>query len=60
MATTLVRPRRGRLIAGVCAGIASRFGVSRSAVRAAFVISCVLPGPQILVYLALWVLMPSE
>jgi phage shock protein PspC (stress-responsive transcriptional regulator) len=60
MATTLVRPRRGRLIAGVCAGIASRFGVSRTGVRAAFVISCVLPGPQILVYLALWVLMPSE
>jgi phage shock protein PspC (stress-responsive transcriptional regulator) len=60
MATTLVRPRRGRLIGGVCAGLAQRFGVSRSVVRLAFVISCVLPGPQILVYLALWVLMPSE
>jgi phage shock protein PspC (stress-responsive transcriptional regulator) len=58
--TTLVRPRRGRLIGGVCAGLARRFGASRTVVRAAFVISCVLPGPQILVYLALWVLMPSE
>ena len=58
--TALVRPRRGRLIAGVCAGIARRFGFSRTAVRAAFVISCVLPGPQILVYLALWILMPAE
>jgi phage shock protein PspC (stress-responsive transcriptional regulator) len=58
--TALVRPRQGRLIGGVCAGIARRFGLSRTGVRAAFVISCVLPGPQILVYLALWVLMPSE
>jgi phage shock protein PspC (stress-responsive transcriptional regulator) len=58
--TALVRPRRGRLIAGVCAGLARRFGVSSTAVRLAFVISCVLPGPQILVYIALWVIMPPE
>jgi phage shock protein C len=58
--TALVRPQRGRMIAGVCAGLARRFGLSKSAVRLAFAISCVLPGPQILVYLALWVIMPSE
>jgi phage shock protein PspC (stress-responsive transcriptional regulator) len=48
------------MLGGVCAGLARRFGLSRTAVRLAFVISCVLPGPQILVYLALWVIMPSE
>jgi phage shock protein PspC (stress-responsive transcriptional regulator) len=48
------------MIAGVCAGIADRFGVSRTLVRALFVISVVLPGPQVLVYIALWVLIPSE
>jgi phage shock protein PspC (stress-responsive transcriptional regulator) len=58
--TALVRPRRGRLIAGVCAGLARRLGVSSTAVRVAFVISCALPGPQILLYLALWVIMPQE
>jgi phage shock protein PspC (stress-responsive transcriptional regulator) len=58
--TALVRPRRGRMLGGVCAGLARRFGLSKTAVRLAFVISCVLPGPQILVYLALWVIMPSE
>jgi phage shock protein PspC (stress-responsive transcriptional regulator) len=58
--TALVRPRRGRMLGGVCAGLARRFGLSKTAVRLAFVISCVLPGPQILVYLALWVTMPSE
>ena len=56
----LVRPRQGRWIAGVCAGIADRFGVSRLLVRLAFVASIILPGPQIVVYVVLWVLIPSE
>ena len=56
----LVRPRKGRWIAGVCAGIADRYGVSRFGVRALFVVSVVLPGPQFLVYIALWVFIPSD
>jgi phage shock protein PspC (stress-responsive transcriptional regulator) len=56
----LVRPRRGRWIAGVCAGIGDRFGVSANVVRAIFVASIILPGPQFVVYLALWILIPSE
>jgi phage shock protein PspC (stress-responsive transcriptional regulator) len=56
----LVRPRRGRWIAGVCAGIADRFGVSRFGVRALFVVSLILPGPQFLIYIALWVFIPSD
>ncbi len=58
--TALVRPRRGRLIAGVCAGLARRFGMSPTGVRALFVVSLLLPGPQILLYLALWIVMPQE
>jgi phage shock protein PspC (stress-responsive transcriptional regulator) len=58
--TSLARPRRGKLIAGVCAGLARRFDVSPTLVRVLFVISCVLPGPQVLLYLALWILMPAE
>lgn len=60
VATRLVRPRRGRWIAGVCAGLADRFGMSRAVVRALFVISIVLPGPQFVVYIALWIAIPSE
>ena len=56
--TTLVRPRR-RVIAGVCAALADRFGMSPNVVRLLFVLSCVLPGPQFLVYLVLWVMIPS-
>jgi len=59
MAGTLTRPSN-RMIAGVCAGLANRFGMSPGTVRLLFVLSCLLPGPQILVYIVLWVLMPSE
>ncbi len=48
------------MIAGVCAGIARRFGWSPGVVRLVFVLSCLLPGPQVLVYLILWVLMPAD
>jgi phage shock protein PspC (stress-responsive transcriptional regulator) len=56
----LVRPRNGRFMAGVCAGLARRFGMSAGVVRLLFVVSVLLPGPQVLVYAALWILMPSE
>ena len=56
----LVRPRRGRIVAGVAAGLARRFGMSATAVRVLFVLSMLLPGPQILAYLVLWIIMPKE
>ena len=56
----LVRPRRGKVIAGVAAGLAQRYGLSPTLVRVMFVVSIVLPGPQILAYLALWMIMPKE
>jgi phage shock protein PspC (stress-responsive transcriptional regulator) len=59
MSTALVRPR-DRMIAGVCSGLARRFGMSPTTVRLLFVISCLLPGPQFLIYIALWIIMPSE
>ncbi len=60
MASTLTRPRHGKVIAGVCAGLAERFGLSPFVVRLAFVLSCILPGPQFIAYLALWVIMPRR
>jgi phage shock protein PspC (stress-responsive transcriptional regulator) len=56
----LYRPRDDRWIAGVCAGLARRFGVSSGTMRLLFVLSCLLPGPQFLIYIVLWALMPSE
>jgi phage shock protein PspC (stress-responsive transcriptional regulator) len=58
--TALTRPRDGRIIAGVCAALARRFNTQPSIVRLVFVLTCFLPGPQILLYLALWIILPSE
>lgn len=60
MSNKLVRPRDNRMIAGVCAGLARRFGMSTGLVRLLFVLSVLLPGTQVIVYLILWLLMPNE
>ena len=56
----LRRDSHHKVIAGVCAGIARRYGLSRAGLRIAFVISCVLPGPQFIAYLLLWILIPED
>jgi phage shock protein PspC (stress-responsive transcriptional regulator) len=56
----LRRDTRNAVFGGVCAGIARRYGLSRNGLRLAFVLSCALPGPQILAYLLLWVLIPAD
>ncbi|MEP9385112.1 PspC domain-containing protein [Nocardioides sp. KR10-350] len=58
--TTLSRPRQGRWIAGVCAGLGRRFGLDPNVVRLIFALSCLLPGPQFIVYIALWIIMPED
>jgi phage shock protein PspC (stress-responsive transcriptional regulator) len=60
MASALVRPRNDRWIGGVCSGLARRFGISPNVMRLIFVVSILLPGPQVLIYLILWMLMPAE
>jgi phage shock protein PspC (stress-responsive transcriptional regulator) len=57
----LVRPREGRIVAGVCAGLARRFGISPWLMRILFILTLIaIPGSQIIVYPILWILMPSE
>ena len=60
MTRRLARPRDDRWIAGVCSGLARRFGLSSGVVRLIFVLSCLLPGPQFIIYLILWALLPNE
>ena len=57
---SLSRPRDDRMIAGVCSGIARHFKLDPAVVRIAFVASLFLPGPQILIYIAAWLVMPDE
>ncbi len=56
----LVRPHDGRMLAGVCAGLARRFGISANLVRILFLLSLLLPGTQVIIYLALWIVIPNE
>lgn len=57
----LVRPRKGRVIGGVCAGLGRRFGVDPWVIRLLFVaVLIILPGSQLLIYPLLWILMPSD
>ncbi|GAB2449402.1 PspC domain-containing protein [Conyzicola lurida] len=58
--SSLARPKNGRMIAGVCAAIANRFGISVTLVRVLTVASVLIPGPQVIIYLILWVVFPSE
>ena len=57
---SLSRPTDDRWVAGVCSGLARRFGTTPNTMRLIFVLSCLLPGPQFLVYAALWIAMPRE
>ena len=59
MSMALVRPRRGKMIGGVCAALATRFGLPKFLVRLGFVIFG-LVGIGELVYIALWIIIPKE
>ncbi|CAN5150202.1 hypothetical protein BH09ACT1_BH09ACT1_18590 [soil metagenome] len=48
------------MIGGVCAAIARRFGWDVSVVRVVTVLSLLLPGPQLLAYVILWIVIPKE
>ncbi|WP_083950090.1 PspC domain-containing protein [Herbidospora yilanensis] len=53
------RSRHHKMIAGVCGGIAERFNMSPTVVRLLFLASCILPGPQFIAYLIMWVVFPK-
>jgi len=58
MTGALVRPRHGRLVAGVCAALAARLGLPTFLVRLGFVVFG-LVGVGELVYIALWIIIPQ-
>jgi phage shock protein PspC (stress-responsive transcriptional regulator) len=56
----LTRPRDGKWIAGVAAGFARRYDWNPLVVRLLIIATIVLPGSQVLAYVALWILMPRD
>jgi phage shock protein C len=57
----LRRPRSGRMIAGVVAGMADRFGMDRTLARVLYAVVSVLSAafPGILVYVICWFIIPE-
>ena len=59
MASTLVRPKRGRMIAGVCAALADRFGIGVGKVRLIFILFGLFGAGEV-AYIVLWILVPKQ
>lgn len=56
----LVRPRQGRVVVGVAAGIAAYAGVDVSLVRLVFALTSVFGGAGLAAYAIAWLFMPDE
>ena len=56
----LLRPREGRLVAGVCVGLADYFGVDVNLVRLGFGVFTVFWGRGALIYGLAWLVLPEE
>ncbi len=55
----MYRSRKHRIIAGVCGGIAEKYNISPTTVRLLALLSCLLPGPQFVIYILMWILIPN-
>ncbi len=57
----LRRSRRDRVIAGICGGLGEFFGLNPLWFRIAFLISLIPGGvPGLLLYVIMWIIIPSE
>ncbi len=60
-AKVLVRSRKGRMVAGICAGAAEYFGWDVTLVRVLVAVFTVITGGAgILAYLVAWAIIPEE
>lgn len=51
---------RNKMIGGVAAGLGDYFAIDPTLVRLAFVALALLGGPGIVVYLIMWIVVPSD
>ena len=56
----LYRSRTDRKVAGVCGGLAQYFNIDPTLIRVVFVVLAVLGGSGLVLYLALWIIVPNE
>ena len=60
MERKLYRAEEGKMVCGVCAGVAEYFGIDPTVVRLAWVLFCALGGSGILVYIIAAVIIPEQ
>lgn len=60
MEKRIYRPREGKVLVGVCSGIANYFNIDPVLVRLGWIIFCCLGGSGFLAYLVAAVLIPEE
>ena len=56
----LVRPKQGRRVAGVAAGMGNAFGIDPNLIRIAFIVLAFASGVGIVLYLIAWFITPSQ
>ena len=56
----LYRAEEGKMIAGVCAGLAEYFAIDPTLVRLAWVLFCALGGSGVLAYIIAAIVMPQD
>jgi phage shock protein C len=56
----LYRSRSNRQIAGVCGGLAEYFNMDATLLRVLFIVLAVLGGSGIVLYLAMWIIVPRK
>ncbi|GGG77667.1 PspC domain-containing protein [Corynebacterium pelargi] len=56
----LYRSTTNKFLGGVLGGVAETYGIDATLLRVLTVASIILPGPQVLVYLVAWAIMPKR
>lgn len=56
----LVRKTDGKMIAGVAAGIADYFNVDVTLIRVIIVVTAIMGGFGLVLYIVMWILVPEE
>jgi phage shock protein C len=56
----LYRSNTNRMLAGVCGGLAEYFNLDATLIRVLFVLLAVLGGSGLVLYVAMWIIVPKQ
>lgn len=56
----LYRSRKDRKLGGVCGGLGEFIGMDPTVIRVLFVVLAVFGGAGVIIYLAMWLIVPQE